>query len=439
VQPWFQAVLLGLWITGTLLSGFYPALVLSSFKPVTVLKGKLKNSAGGIVLRKGLVIAQFMASIALISGTFIVYRQLHYMMSSDLGMNIDQVLVVERPGIAPGSMNRGAFDRNTFNAAIDLFHDELKKDPAIEAVSASGNIPGKQREYKGTIRRNNSADSIVMWYNSMDYDFFDVFKMHLIAGRNFSRDFPKDPDTSVIITETAARLLGFRKPEEAIGKTLSGGDFGNWKPVITGVVNDYHQVSLKKPLEPTLFTCSPYEGEFYSMRIRESAGRLPQTLKHIEACWTRAFPGNPFEYFFLDDYFNKQYQNERQFGKLFTCFAALAIIISCLGLFGLSAYTASQRIKEIGIRKVLGASVMNITTMLSKDFLRLVAIAILIATPIAWFIMHKWLQGFAYRIDISWWIFAVAGIIALLIALLTVSFQAIKAAITNPVKSLRSE
>jgi len=432
IQPWFLGLVFMLWIGGTFLSGVYPALVLSSFKPVIVLKGKLKNSSTGILLRKGLVIMQFMASIALIAGTFIVYRQLNYMMNHSLGMNIDQVLVLERPGIADTG-------RTAYNSAIDVFRNESKKHPAITSVSASLTVPGKQREYKVTIKRFGSStnDSAIMRVNSMDYDFMDVFKMKLLAGRTFSRDFPKDEDTSVIITESSLRPLGFKDPQDSIGKTLNIPRFGDWKPIIAGVVNDYYQVSLKKPLDPSIFFCTIYGGEFYSLRIQTN--NISQTREHVRQSWIKAFPGNPFEYFFLDDYFNAQYQNERKFGKLFTSFAILAIIIGCLGLFGLSAFMANQRIKEIGIRKVLGASVADITTMLSKDFIRLVAIAVLVASPVAWFVMDRWLQDFAHRVSISWWVFAVAGMTALLIAVITVSFQAVKAAIANPVKSLRTE
>ncbi len=434
-QPWFLILLAGLWLIGTLLSGFYPAWVLSSFKPVTVLKGKLKNSPGGIILRKSLVVAQFIASIALIAGTLIVYRQLSYMMNQNMGMNINQVLVLDRPGVAPNDRK----NINVYTSAIDLFRDELKKDPSIESVSSSITIPGKQREYKATIKKfgEHVSDSIIVRVNSMDYDFTRVFKMNLLAGRNFSKEFPKDPDTSAIITASASKLLGYKKPEDAIGKTIEVPEFGGTKLIIVGVVNDYHQVSFKKPLEPTLFFCAPYWGEYYSLRINTE--HLSHALAHVQKCWDKAFPGNPFSYFFLDDYFNRQYQNERRFGKLFTSFAVLAIIISCLGLFGLSAFTASQRIREIGIRKVLGASVSDITTMLSKDFLKLIVLAMVIASPLTWFVMNTWLRDFAYRINISWWIFFAAGAIALLIALITVSFQAIKAALTNPVTSLRSE
>jgi putative ABC transport system permease protein len=430
-QPWFIGLLLSLWFVGSLLSGFYPAMVLSTFKPIDTLKGKLKSSSRGIFLRQGLVVAQFMTSIALIAGTFIVYRQLKYMTSQDMGMNINQVMVIERPGIADTS-------RKVYNSSIDAFRNELKKDPTIQAVSASLTIPGKQREYKLVLKKYGVAnsDSVTVRINTLDYDFLNVFKMKLIAGRAFSADFPKDVDTSIIITESAARLLGFRKPEDAIGKTFAIPQF-NWNPIVVGVVNDYHQVSLKKPLDPSIFGCSLYDGEYYSLRI--NTNDLSRTLKHVQRSWATAFPGNPFEFFFLDDYFNKQYEADKRFEKLFIVFAILAIIIGCVGLFGLSAYTASQRIKEIGIRKVLGASVTDITKMLSKDFLKLVVIAIVIASPIAWWVMNKWLQDFAYRVHITWWIFAAAGLIALLIAMLTVSLQAVKAAIANPVKSLRTE
>ena len=431
VQPWFITLLFLLWVAGSLLSGFYPALVLSSFKPIIVLKGKFQNANRGVLLRKGLVVTQFIASIALIAGTFIVYRQLKYMTSRDMGMNINQVMVVERPGIMDTS-------QTIYNSSIDAFRNEVRKDPGIEAVSASFTIPGKQREYKVQLKRYGVAnsDSVIVRFNSLDYDFLDVFKMKLIAGRKFSPDFPKDPDTSVLITETASRLLGFKKPEDAIGQTLAISQFG-WSPIVVGVVNDYHQISLKKPLDPSIFNCSLYGGEYYSIRINTS--NLPKTIEHVRKSWATVFRGNPFEYFFLDEYFGRQYESERKFEKLFVSFAVLAIIIGCLGLFGLSAYTASQRIKEIGIHKVLGASVPDITKMLSKDFLKLVIIAIVIASPIAWWAMSKWLEDFAYRVNISWWIFVVAGALALMIAMLTVSLQAIKAAIANPIKSLRTE
>jgi putative ABC transport system permease protein len=434
MQAWFIVLVAVLWLLGSLLSGFYPAWILSGFQPIAVLKGKLQGSSGGVLLRKGLVTAQFMASIGLIAGTIIVYRQLNYMMGQDIGMNIDQVLVMDRPAIAPNH------DKNVpaFRAGIDFFREELKKDPDVSGVANSTTIPGKQREYKANIKLAStpSADSITVRINSMDEDFLRVFQMRLLAGRAFSRDFPKDPDTSVILTASAVRLLGFQTPKDAIGKTVLT-NWGGWKGIVVGVVNDYHQVSLKSPLEPTMFTCDWYEGDYFSLRLQ--TGHLPQTIQHVEQAWMKAFPGNPFDYFFLDDYFNRQYAGERQFGQLFTTLALFAILISCLGLFGLSAYTASQRIKEIGIRKVLGASVASIVQMLARDFLKLIALAILLATPLTWLVMHQWVQSFATRTSIQWWIFALAGVVCLLVALITVSFQAVRAATASPVKSLQAD
>lgn len=430
-ESWFLGLAATLWLVGTILSGFYPAVVLSSFKPVAVLKGKLKNSLSGIFLRKALVVFQFMASVALIAGTFIVYDQLSFMMNQDLGMNIDQVLVVDRPGIAPK-------DRKAFNSAIDVFRDELKKDIRVQGVSTSATIPGKQREYKAEVKKYGAPDDqlVTVRFNSMDYDFLEVFKMKMIAGRAFSEEFVKDQDTSVIVTSSAARMLGFTKPEDAIGQTIAIPDF-QWNPIIVGVVNDYHQVSLKKALDPSIFFCSKYEGEFYSMRISTSS--LTNTINHIKESWIKAFPGNPFEFFFLDDYFNKQYENERKFGNLFFTFAALAVIVGCLGLFGLSAYTATQRTKEIGIRKALGSSERGIFFLLSQEYLKLVGLSIFLATPLVWWAMNGWIQNFPYRASISILIFAIAGAIVLSVALLTISFQTLRAAKVNPVDSLRYE
>ncbi len=264
----------------------------------------------------------------------------------------------------------------------------------------------------------------------------EVFKMKLLAGRVFSEEYPSDQDTSVVITESAARLMGFEQPEEAIGQTIAITAFG-WNPIIVGVVNDYHQVSLKSALDPTVFYCTKYGGEFYSMRM--NTNNLSQSIEHVRQAWLKAFPGNPFAYFFLDDYFNQQYENERQFGRLFTTFASFAVIVGCLGLFGLSAYTATQRTKEIGIRKVLGSSEGKIFTLLSMEYLRLIALSILIAVPLIYFGMGNWISSFPYQTTISPWIFLVSGVMVLIISLVTVTFQTVRAARTNPVNALRYE
>lgn len=430
-QDWFLVLILMLWIGGTLLSGFYPAFVLSSFKPVSVLRGKLKNSVSGILLRKSLVVSQFVASAALITGTFIVYNQLDYLMGRDLGVNIDQVLVVERPGIAPR-------DRKAFNSAIDVFRDELKKDPSVVGVATSATIPGKQREYKAIVKKYGTPDdqAVTIKFNSMDFEFMDVFKMKLIAGRTFNEEYTNDQDTSVIITETTAKIMGFQKPEDAIGQTMAITAF-QWNPIIVGVVNDYHQVSLKRAVDPSVFYCSKYGGEFYSIRV--NTANFSQTVDHVKESWNKAFPGNPFEFFFLDDYFNKQYENERKFGSLFTVFAGLAIVVGCLGLFGLSAYSANQRTKEIGIRKALGSTEKGVFILLSMEYIKLVGLSIVLAAPLVWWIMTGWLQGFTYRVTISPVVFVFSGAMVLIIALFAVSFQTIKAARVNPVDSLRYE
>lgn len=431
LEPWFIGLSVALWLTGTAISGFYPALVLSSFRPVAILKGKMKNSASGILMRKSLVVFQFMASVALIAGTFIIYRQLQFMMSRDLGMNIDQVLVVERPGIAPR-------DRNAFNSAIDVFRDEVKKSAGVAAITASATVPGKQREYKAIGKRYGAPDDqqVTLRFNSMDFEFADVFKTKLIAGRMFDESYPNDSDTSAILTESATRVLGYTKPEDALGTAINFPGFG-WTPVIVGVVNDYHQVSLKSAIDPAVFYCTKYGGEFYSIRI--NTANVAETVDHVRRAWLKAFPGNPFEYFFLDDFFNRQYENERKFGKLFTVFAALAVIVGCLGLFGLSAYTATQRTKEIGIRKALGSSDRGIFLLLSQEYVKLVGLSIILATPLVWWGMSKWIQTFPYRIDISGIVFLVAGAIVMIVALLTISLQTVRAAKTNPVDSLRYE
>jgi len=429
VSRWFLILIGALWIGGTLFSGFYPAVVLSSFKPIATLKGKLTNSVKGVFLRKSLVVFQFMASVILIAGTLIVFKQLNFLMSRDIGMNIDQVLVVERPGIGP--------HRAGYTSAVDMFHNELKKNADILSVSGSYTIPGKQRESKDLVKRYGAVDdqSITVRSNSMDYEFMDVFKMKLIAGRAFSKSYVNDPDTSVIITESAARLLGFTNPEHAIGQTLSLP--WAWNPIVVGVVNDYHQLSLKKSLEPGIFYCDPYEGEFYSIRL--NTNDLPRAIDHIKACWDKTFPGNPFDYFFLDDYFNQQYKNERRFGELFTTFASLALMIGCLGLFGLSAYSALQRTKEIGIRKVLGSTETEIFILLSKEYLKLVLLSVILAVPVVYVVMNIWIQTFAYRIPITRMVFVEAGLAVLSISLLTVSVQTLRAARANAVVSLRSE
>jgi putative ABC transport system permease protein len=431
VQYWYFGLAATLWVVGTALSGFYPAIILSSFKPVAVLKGKLKNSFSGVLLRKSLVVFQFMSSVALIAGTFIVYNQLRYMMNQDLGVNIDQVMVIERPGLS-------SREETELDNSIDVFRNEVKSDPSVTAISMSFTVPGKQRVYRAFGRRYGMPDdkAVALRFNSMDYEFMDVFRMKLVAGRMFDEQHTDDPDTAVVITESAVKLIGFKSPEEAIGQTLSL-DNMDWTRIVVGVVNDYHQVSLKNNLDPSIFVCSKYHGEFYSLRLNTSD--LPGTIDHVRNAWMKAFRGNPFEYFFLDDFFNRQYENERKFGKLFTTFSMLAVIVSCIGLLGLSAYTAMQRTKEIGIRKALGSTEKGIFLLLAQEYMKLIGLSILVATPLIWWVMNNWIQTFPYRTTISPLVFIASGVMVLLVALATVSYQTLKASRINPVESLRYE
>jgi putative ABC transport system permease protein len=403
-----------------LLAGFYPALVLSSFKPIVVLKGKFSTGTKGILLRKGLVIAQFTISIALIIGTIIVYSQMQFMRKQDLGFNKDQMMLVDTNG-----------DRGTL-----AFSQAISADPNVTSVSLSSSAPGQGNSSAYSEVENKSGNLQVgtMAIYFVDFNFIPDYKMKILAGRAFSKDFPTDTTEAMVVNETAMKMFGYSSPDEIIGRR-----FKQWgrEGKIIGVVKDFHYRSLQENIKPLSMRIDSSSVSLVNIHI--AAVNLPTTIASIESKWKQIIPSRPFSYVFLDDAFNKQYEKEDRFQKLFLNFSILAIFISCLGLLGLASYSTIQRNKEIGIRKVLGATVTNITTLLSKDFIKLVLIALVIASPIAWLGMNNWLKGFAYRIDIRWQVFVFAAVIAILIALFTVSFQAIKAAIANPVKSLRSE
>jgi putative ABC transport system permease protein len=403
-----------------LLAGLYPALVLSSFKPIMVLKGRFTTGTKGILLRKGLVISQFTISIALIISTIIVFLQMQFMRSQDLGFSKDQEMVINSNG----------------DPARDAFMHAVQGLPNVKSVSMSSSVPGggnmgaysKIQNAKGDMQIAN----LDLYF--VDFDYLKQYDMKMAAGRMFSRDFMTDTTTAMVLNESAAKLFGYRTPQEAVGR-----DFNQWgrQGKIIGVVKDFHFRSLQTEIKPLSMRIEPNGCSLISVKV--SPNNLPGTISAIEHKWNTLIPARPFSYFFLDEHFEEQYRSEQRFGKLFLNFSILAIIISCLGLLGLASYSTMQRTREIGIRKVLGATVSNIVNLLSKEFLILVIIAVVIASPIAWFAMHKWLQDFAYRIPISWWVFVIAAVAAALIAVLTVSFQAIKAAVSNPVISLRSE
>jgi len=417
-------------VSGTMVSSFYPAIVLSSFKPVTVLKGKLGKSHKNIVLRKALVVGQFAITIALIIGSLVVYEQIRFVSNQDLGLNIDQMLVIRPPVLT-------SWD-STFISRTESYKEAVKQLAHVKRATF-GRVPGDELgRVFDVYRADESMDNRYTFRTwGVNYDFPNVYEMKLLAGRNFT---PADhnPDLSkvhhVIVNESAVKLLGFPSVESAIGKKIVV--FGRTFDII-GVTANIHQKSLRYPIEPTVL--HPNYSENASISIKVTPEDLLQTIEAIREIHENFFPGNLFDYYFLDEKFNAQYKYDLLFGKVFGLFAGFAIFIACLGLLGLSLLAITQRTKEVGIRKVMGATVASIVTLLSKDFLKLVIIGFVIAIPIAWYVMNRWLEDFAYRIEISWWVFVMAGGLSLLIALVTVSTQAIRAALANPVEALRYE
>jgi putative ABC transport system permease protein len=417
---------LGLFFTGTLLSGLYPAFVLSGYHPITVLKGLFKNTSRGLLLRKGLIIGQFTISVILITGTILVYQQVQYMRRQQLGVDINQTLILQAATSQQDSI---------YHNILQPFKASLLEQSAVKSVTASSNVMGQEIYWtSGIIRVGDLAKAgVTLYHLGIDYDFLPAYDLHPIAGRNFSKDFSTD-DKAVLINEKAADLLGFKDATEAInGQLKRGRDTLH----IIGVVPNFHQQGLQKAVDPMLILLRPDARSYYSVKI--STDHVQQTIAGIEKTWNHYFPEDPFNYFFLDESFNEQYKADTRFGEVFGLFATLAILIACFGLLGLSAYNVLQRTKEIGIRKVLGATERSLVFLLSREFLYLVLLSLIIAIPVTWLVMHNWLQDFAYRISIQWWVFALGGTLALLIALATVGFQALRAATTNPIKSLRTE
>ncbi|MBC7922809.1 MAG: ABC transporter permease, partial [Ferruginibacter sp.] len=386
---------------------------------------KLVGTAGGLSLRRSLIVFQFATSVVLIVGTLTVSQQLRYMQEQDLGIDIAQTLVIRAPGLTD----------STYDARANSFKTDIVNARLAKRITASAYVPGQEIYWTNGARRMDLATQqpAILYNTAIDYAYVDAYGVKLVAGRNFSKDFSTDRK-AVLLSETAAEMLDFNSPQDAINKELLN---GRDTLRVVGVVKNYHQQGLRLAHWPMIFRLAPDAGRFYSLKVETA--RLPETLAALKAKYDQFFPDNPFEYFFLDEYFNQQYQAEQRFGRVFGLFAGFAVVIACLGLFGLASFTAGQRTKEIGIRKVLGASVPSIVALISKDFIKLLLIANVLAWPLAWWTMDTWLRDFAYRIHIGWWVFALAGGVALVIALLTVSFQAIKAAMANPVESLRTE
>lgn len=417
---------------GALLSGFYPAFVLSSYQPVTVLKGKFTRSSKGNLLRKALVVFQFTSSASLIIGTFIVSKQIAFMSNADLGINIKNIITIKSPGLTPWD--------STFVERVESYKHALAQISGVVNATTTGRLPGDRLGRSFGVRLSDSEALYTLANMNVDHSFFDTYNVSLLAGRKFMpADHEADFDKldKLILNKNAIQLLGIKSPEDAIGKELLWGSDGTRRWTIVGVVNDFHQEGLQKPMEPIFFRPIYSTGSLTSVRVNTTD--MAETLSAIGETYKNFFPGNAFEYSILEDSYKRQYSDDTRFGKVISIFTVLAIIVSCLGLVGLSSYTAAQRTKEIGIRKVLGASLINIITILSYDFVRLVLVAALLALPIAYFSSQDWLQGYAYRITPHWTQFVVPVVIVLTIAAVTISFQIMKTAMTNPAETIKYE
>jgi putative ABC transport system permease protein len=406
-----------------LAAGLYPAIMLSGFRPALVLKGRFTSGRKGILLRQILVVLQFTIAIVLITGTLVAWLQLHYMRNQPLGFKKDQMMAI--------NFHNDRQDKSQY----ETFKQQLLQIPGVLSACASSSLPSTGYG-NGLVQIQNAAGEMQTAGLDMffvDYDFFKQYQIQLVAGRGFSNDFSTDQQSTMIVNEATVKKFGYTSPAEIIGRRFAQGPEGT----IIGVVKNFHYRSLQEEITPLVFHTEPRAYGLISLSLANR--NLPSTLAAIENKWKQLDPQHPFSYFFVDEAFNKQYRGEENFGRLFLYFSVFAIFISCLGLLGLAQYSTLQRTKEIGIRKVLGASVSGIVHLLSRDFLKLVGIAFILGSPIAAWTMHKWLEKFAYRISIHWWVFGIVGLTAFLIALFTVSFQAIRAAISNPVHSLRAE
>jgi putative ABC transport system permease protein len=421
-NPLVYAFLIAVILIVGFLAGSYPALLLSSFSPIESLKGKLRIGKSGSFFRKGLVVFQFGISVLLIISVVIIMSQMNYLRNTNLGFNKDQTMIVR-------------FDNLAISRKKAQFKNELKNIPSVQSVSLMSGEPGGFHDGYGFEAEGKPGEDLQFRTEFTDWDFAKTLALKIIAGRDFSESFKTDSLQSVLINRTAANVLGYT-PQQAVGKWIKNLSRDSLRRTIVGVVEDYHFESLKKQIEP--LTISQGRDKRVAL-IRLKTDHLQSTIASIKNVYIDAAPDYPFEYSFLDEQFEQAYKTESRQQSVLSIFSIIAIFIACLGLFGLASYTAIKRTKEIGIRKVLGSSVQNIVLLLSKDLLKPVLLGTIIAIFAGYYAMSQWLQGFAYRISFQWWMFAIAAIAAISIALLTVGLQAIKAAIANPVKSLRAE
>jgi putative ABC transport system permease protein len=421
-----------------LLAGLYPAMYITRMKLTSLLKGKAgTNAAAGRMIRQSLIVTQFAIAIALIIGAIVIQRQLTFLRNKPLGFDKEQLVVLPLFGKNP-SMLGGKID-SSLRARMNTFENDLRSYASVSAVTVSSVLPG-DGPVRGLVipEGHVEQDNIFIAWASVDYDFLQTMKMPLVAGRDFSKATGTDHLQAFIINESAVRAFGWKNADDAIGKNMTRGDSKSGKKGhVIGVIKDYNFTKLDRPLEPLIMDVNVPRFNTFAIRVRPD--HIPQTLATIQRFWDRYFPDRVFEYSFLDANINSLYQAQENLSKLVGYFAIMAVFLSCIGLFSVASFMAIQRTREIGIRKVLGATVASLVALLFRDFFRLVIIALLIASPIAWWMMNKWLHDFAYRIPLSWWIFALTGLLAIGITLLTVGLQGLRAARANPVRSLRNE
>jgi putative ABC transport system permease protein len=412
---------------GSFLAGLYPAVMLSAFRPVNVIRGRLTRRVGGVRVRKFLVAGQLAVSVALIAGTLVVFQQITFLMNRDQGFAVAHSLVVHAPGTNEPPPE--VFVKN-----FEAFRKSVMDTPDVLGMSTTTAVPGEEILWGSGFRRLEDDSSVTHGITlvGIDQGFIPAFGIKILAGRNFSLEFPNDGE-SVILNEAAARVLDYRSPEEAVNRTIVWR--GREMPVV-GVIQNYNQLSPKMYPIPLAYLYSPNRG-FVTFDL--SPENTAQTTSRLKRQWQRFFPGIPFDYFFMDDFFNRHYANDQKFGRVFVLFSALTILIACLGLFALASHNAVQRTKEIGIRKAVGASVRDIYVLLSKEFLRLAAVAGVVAIPLTYIQMQRWLENYAFRIQLEWWFFAAAWVLVAVVVLATISYQSLRAALAHPVQALRYE